>query len=187
MAERELLRTLRGRLLVAAPSLGDSNFFRTVVLMLEHSGGTLGLVLNRPTSVPLADAAPDWAPLAGDPPVVFFGGPVDRTSAIGLARCDPATDAELVTPLYDDIAVVDLSRGPGALAGNVEGLRIFSGYAGWTEGQLEAEIEAGGWFVLDRGAFDSLTRQPAVLWFDGLRRAAANGPYGNSAVLSGDN
>lgn len=187
MAERELLRTLRGRLLVAAPSLGDSNFFRTVVLMLEHSGGTLGLVLNRPTSVPLAAAAPDWAPLAGAPPVVFFGGPVDRTSAIGLARCGPSADPELATPLYGDIAVVDLSRGPAALAGSVDGLRIFSGYAGWSEGQLEAEIEAGGWLVLDRGAFDSLTREPAALWFDGLRRAAANGPYGNSAMLSGDN
>lgn len=189
MADSDLLRTLRGRLLVASPSLGDANFFRAVVLMLEHRGGTLGLVLNRPSSVSIARAAPDWAGLAGPPGMVFRGGPVEPNSAIALARYDPAAPLEddLVSPLHDDIGIVDLSRGPGAFDGRISGIRIFSGYAGWSEGQLEGEIENGGWLVLERGAFDSLARDTASLWARGLYRAFAKGPWGNAPVYCGDN
>ena len=188
MADSDLLRTLRGRLLVAAPSLGDANFFRTVVLMLEHRGGTLGLVLNRPSSIPIARAAPEWAELAGRPQMVFRGGPVEPSAAIALARYDPgAIEPGLITPLHDDVGVVDLSRSPGEIADRVHDIRIFSGYAGWSEGQLEGEIEAGGWLVLERGAFDSLTADTAMLWARGLQQAFANGPWGNAAVYCGDN
>lgn len=189
MPDSELLRTLRGRLLVAAPSLGDANFFRTVILMLEHHGGTLGLVLNRPSSIAIAEAAPDWSDLVGQPGMVFQGGPVERTSAIGLARYDPAADLDpgLITPLHGDIGIVDLARGPEGVAGRVRDIRIFSGYAGWSEGQLESEIEAGGWLVLDAAAFDSLTPDTAALWARGLYRAFANGPWGNAPVYCGGN
>ena len=189
MADSDLLRTLRGRLLVASPSLGDANFFRAVVLMLEHQGGTLGLVLNRPSSISIARAAPDWAELAGPPGMVFRGGPVEPNSAIALARCDPAAPLEsgLVSPLHDDVGIVDLSRAPAEFDGRIRGIRIFSGYAGWTEGQLEGEIEAGGWLVLERGAFDPLARDTASLWSRGLDRAFANGPWGNAPVYCGDN
>ncbi len=189
MADSDLLRTLRGRLLVASPSLGDANFFRAVVLMLEHQGGTLGLVLNRPSSISIARAAPDWAELAGHPGMVFRGGPVEPNSAIALARCDPDAPLEsgLVSPLHDDVGIVDLSRAPAEFDGRVSGIRIFSGYAGWSEGQLEGEIEAGGWLVLERGAFDPLARDTASLWARGLYRAFANGPWGNAPVYCGDN
>ncbi len=51
----------RGRLLVAAPSLSDPNFFRTVVLLLAHDGGgALGVVLNRPSDIPVAEVVPSW-------------------------------------------------------------------------------------------------------------------------------
>lgn len=189
MADSDLLRTLRGRLLVASPSLGDANFFRAVVLMLEHQGGTLGLVLNRPSSISIARAAPDWAELAGPPGMVFRGGPVEPNSAIALVRFDPDAPLEsgLVSPLHDDVGIVDLSRRPAEFDGRVSGIRIFSGYAGWTEGQLEGEIEAGGWLVLERGAFDPLARDTASLWARGLYRAFANGPWGNAPVYCGDN
>ena len=50
-----------GRLLVAEPMLGDPNFDRTVILMLQHNAdGALGLVLNRPTDVTIGAALPDW-------------------------------------------------------------------------------------------------------------------------------
>lgn len=189
MTDSDLLRTLRGRLLVASPSLGDANFFRAVVLMLEHQGGTLGLVLNRPSSISIARAAPDWAELAGPPGMVFRGGPVEPNSAIAIARCDPDAPLEsgLVSPLHDDVGIVDLSRRPDEFDGRISGIRIFSGYAGWTEGQLEGEIEAGGWLVLERGAFDPLARDTASLWARGLYRAFANGPWGNAPVYCGDN
>ena len=69
---------LAGRLLVATPMLGDPNFRRTVVLIVEHESeqGTLGVVLNRPTKVPVGQVLEPWTELATDPSVVFTGGPV---------------------------------------------------------------------------------------------------------------
>jgi len=76
-----------GRLLVATPVLGDPNFRRTVVLIVEHEveQGTLGVVLNRPTQVPVGQVLESWTELATDPSVVFNGGPVAPTSALALA------------------------------------------------------------------------------------------------------
>jgi putative AlgH/UPF0301 family transcriptional regulator len=71
-----------GRLLVASPVLGDPNFRRTVVLIVEHESqqGTLGVVLNRPTQVPVGQVLEPWTELATDPSVVFNGGPVAPSS-----------------------------------------------------------------------------------------------------------
>ena len=87
---RDVFVSLRGRLLVATPALGDPNFDRTVVLMLEHTEeGAVGLVLNRPSGTDLDEAGADWEGwdlLAARPPVVFVGGPVSRTAVICVAR-----------------------------------------------------------------------------------------------------
>ena len=81
------MASLRGKLLVATPDLEDPNFFRTVVLVLEHNlEGALGVVLNRPSAADVSELLPDWAVVAADPPVVFLGGPVQPESAIGLGR-----------------------------------------------------------------------------------------------------
>ncbi|MCK8676684.1 YqgE/AlgH family protein [Streptomyces lichenis] len=78
--------SLTGRLLVATPALADPNFDRAVVLLLDHDDeGTLGVVLNRPTPVDVGDILEPWAPLAGEPGVVFQGGPVSLDAALGLA------------------------------------------------------------------------------------------------------
>ena len=76
-----------GRLLVAEPMLGDPNFDRTVILMLQHTAdGALGLVLNRPTDVAIAAALPGWEELATEPPVLHLGGPVEEQSGWCLGR-----------------------------------------------------------------------------------------------------
>jgi putative transcriptional regulator len=81
------MESLTGRLLVATPSLKDPNFERTVVLLVAHEdGGALGVVLNRATEVPVAEVLEGWGPLAGEPAVVFEGGPVQPEAAICLAR-----------------------------------------------------------------------------------------------------
>ncbi|MCL6301859.1 YqgE/AlgH family protein [Streptomyces kronopolitis] len=78
--------SLTGRLLVATPALADPNFDRAVVLLLDHDEeGSLGVVLNRPTPVGVADILAPWAALAGEPGVVFQGGPVSLDSALGVA------------------------------------------------------------------------------------------------------
>ncbi|WP_407552710.1 YqgE/AlgH family protein [Streptomyces sp. Pv4-95] len=78
--------SLTGRLLVATPALADPNFDRAVVLLLDHDEeGSLGVVLNRPTPVGVGDILAPWAELAGEPGVVFQGGPVSLDSALGVA------------------------------------------------------------------------------------------------------
>ncbi len=159
-----------GQILVASRHLVDPNFFRTVVLILDHGEGALGVILNRPTIVSIAEVVPDWLDLTATPQVVFQGGPVERTAAIGLAR--PTSAIEPTQTWYSpainepgrELGVVNLGAEPAAMLGQVSDLRIFSGYAGWSPGQLESEIGAGGWLVLDHSAFDPLTTEPATLW-----------------------
>src|SRR5687768_4194392 len=79
--------TTKGRLLVASPVLGDPNFNRTVVFMLEHSEeGAVGLVINRPSDVEIDEPLEDWSRFTSAPSVVFIGGPVSREAVIALAR-----------------------------------------------------------------------------------------------------
>ncbi len=171
--------TLSGAILVASRHLSDPNFFRTVVLILEHGDGALGVVLNRPTAVAIAEVVPTWSELVAKPAVVFQGGPVERTAAIGLARPSGAFDPEQswfslsITQPGRELGIVNLGAEPSQLVGVVRDVRIYSGYAGWTAGQLEGEIQAGGWLVLDHEAFDPLTSDPATLWNQASSAAAS--------------
>ena len=161
----------KGRLLVATPPLVDENFDRTVVLLLEHGPeGALGVVLNRPSGTEVEQALPGWGRLAADPPVVFVGGPVgeDAALAVGLARRDEEPAGWL--PVLGRLGTVDLHREPLRLAPSVESVRVFAGYAGWTAGQLEGEIEAGGWIVAEGQPGDAVTVEPLDLWRTVLRR-----------------
>jgi len=162
-----------GRLLAAAPSLVDPNFDRTVVLVLEHTDdGALGLVLNRPSEIAVGAALPGWDLLAAEPSVVFLGGPVAPTGAIGLALSlgAGAVVGEGWQPLFRDLGTVDLDGDPGDLVVRAAGLRVFVGHAGWGPTQLETEVEVGAWFVLDAFDDDPVSPRPDELWPTVLRR-----------------
>jgi putative transcriptional regulator len=163
--------SLRGRLLIAEPMLLDPNFVRTVVFLVEHTDeAAAGVVLNRPSETPLAEALPPWAPRAADPPLVFVGGPVAPTAAVGLARTKPGVESLHCTPVLDGVALLDLESEPDDLDEGVISVRLFAGYAGWGGGQLEQELEYGGWIVVDAEADDAFTDEPATLWRRVLRR-----------------
>jgi putative transcriptional regulator len=163
--------SLRGRLLVASPSLEDPNFHRSVVLLLEHDeNGALGVILNRPSVTDVDVVLPDWAELAPSPGVVFAGGPVSPGAAIGLGRAPEASAVDGWAPLFGHLGTVDLSRPPDDVPVAVEAVRVFAGYAGWGEGQLEGELDEGAWLVLDAEPGDVMSDNPADLWSDVLRR-----------------
>jgi putative transcriptional regulator len=163
--------TMQGRLLVATPSLDDPNFTHTVILLLEHGDdGAVGVVLNRPTGTDLAGALPTWSRLAAEPPVVFAGGPVAPDAAICLARPWPDETLDAYEPLFDSLGTVDLSADPDRAAAGLQGLRVFAGYAGWGAGQLEGEIDAGAWWLVDAWPDDALSPEPEELWRAVLRR-----------------
>lgn len=166
-----------GQLVVATPSLGDPSFVRTVVLLLSAGDeeGALGVVLNRPSGTGVDEVLPDWSPLSAGPAVVFTGGPVQPSAAIclGHGRLDrpaSAAYAELEGVPGGSVGTIDLDSPPDALVAAVEEVRVFAGYAGWSAGQLEAEVEQGAWFVLDSLPADAFDPDPETLWHRVLRR-----------------
>lgn len=167
--------SLTGRLLVATPALADPNFDRAVVLLLDHDEeGSLGVVLNRPTPVDVGDILEGWADLAGEPGVVFQGGPVSLDSALGVAVI-PGGGAVDGAPLgwrrvHGAIGLVDLEAPPELLASALGSLRIFAGYAGWGPGQLEDELVEGAWYVVESEPGDVSSPSPERLWREVLRR-----------------
>lgn len=166
--------SLRGRLLVATPTLLDPNFLHSVVLMLEHSpDGAVGVVLNRPSEIPVADAVPSWGGVRSEPPVVFAGGPVQTDGVIGLARIgavgEDAPPAGVV-PLWRGLGTVDLDVAPDDVFPRVDRLRLFAGYSGWGPLQLEAELASNSWFVVNRDPTDVWSVEPDELWTRVLRR-----------------
>lgn len=164
--------SLSGRVLVATPALTDPNFHRAVVLILEHNvEGAIGLVLNRPSDVRVADALPGWEDVAASPSVVFAGGPVERDAIIALGRAHPETipGADWV-PIVDHLRIVDLTAGPAVAVAAVADARIFVGYAGWSAGQLEAEVAEDAWFVAEARELDAVNHDPDSLWAAVLRR-----------------
>lgn len=162
--------SLKGQILVATPIIEEPIFRRTVILLLEHNpDGALGVVLNRPSPVPVDAALEKWAPLALHPSVVFTGGPMDTDSAVGLAQIRPESTSEMQL-FKGRVGVIDLSDEPSSVSKEIMGLRIYSGYAGWGSGQLEAELNEDAWWVLDLNSQDVSTQEPSGLWHQVLRR-----------------
>lgn len=167
-----------GRLLVATPLLSEPTFARTVVLLLQAGGedGALGVVLNRPSAVEIERVLPGWDVVAAEPHVVFEGGPVQPQAAIGLAELRPGAPAvEGIAPLAtaapgQRYATVDLDLSPNDVAPAVARLRVFAGYAGWSPGQLEGEVQEGAWWVVDALPDDAHRASPGDLWRSVLRR-----------------
>lgn len=165
-----------GRLLVATPPLDDPNFDRTVVLMLEHrDDGALGVVLTRPTPEVAHGPMARWASRLSSPATVFAGGPVGHDTMIALGRLarDPGRapdDDDPWSVIAGPLVSVDLRTDPVLFEPELTGLRIFRGYAGWGALQLEGELEAGAWVVVDTSPDDPFSTDPEGLWAHVLRR-----------------
>src|SRR4051812_31576638 len=138
--------SLRSQLLVASPQLLDPNFARTVVLITEHNDdGAMGVILNRPATTTVAEAAPELEDLVEEGADVFVGGPVQPSSVIVLAEWDKPDDAAV--PIFDGIGFVGANADPEELARTVNRARVFAGFAGWGPGQLESELERDDWIL----------------------------------------
>jgi putative transcriptional regulator len=160
-----------GRLLVATAVIGDPNFERTVVLLLDHDAdGALGVVLNRPSQLSARDVLPGWSDLTVAPGVVFAGGPVEQEGIIGLGRRSEHDQSAPFQVTVGTIGVVDLSIEPLDAVGAVEGIRLFAGYASWGPGQLESELLGDAWWIVDADPADPLTADPDELWASVLAR-----------------
>jgi putative transcriptional regulator len=137
--------SLAGTFLIASPHLPDPNFYRSVVLMIQHNEeGAFGVILNRPTD---KTASEIWELFSDEPcsysQPIYLGGPV----------------AGPLIALHADVTVSEVQVLPGVHLStdrtNLESLvrrdndplRLFVGYSGWAAGQLEGELEVGGWLT----------------------------------------
>jgi putative transcriptional regulator len=141
------------------------------VFIAEHSeDGAMGLVLNRPSEAPVADAIPDLDWVAGsDDDHVFVGGPVAPNGVIVLAEWEDPSQA--VVLLDDDLGFV-----PGdvedtdSLAAAVRRARVYAGHAGWGPGQLEDELAEDAWIGESPLREELFSDDPEGLWAAVLRR-----------------
>ncbi len=141
------MESLAGSLLVATPNLIDPNFYRTVVLLIQHDDdGCVGVVLNRPTAEKVVDHLPEWAERVEPTDLINYGGPVEPEVAIGLGL----TTEGMATGV-PGLSLVDLGSPPEDTPAPV---RIYSGYSGWGADQLEAEIALGSWYVVQASPDD---------------------------------
>jgi putative transcriptional regulator len=161
----------RGFFLVAKPSILDPNFSRTVVLVTHApDGGTVGVILNRPTKQSLADVLPGNAQLARFTEPLHFGGPVERVGLFAVFQAAESPGESF--PVIEDVhialhpeTVEQLLRKPPP------SLRLFVGYAGWGPGQLKGELGRGDWWIVNADAETVFRKDTATLWDDLVRRA----------------
>jgi putative transcriptional regulator len=168
--------SLRGRLLIAAPSLFDY-FRRAVVLVLEHTpDGAMGVVLNRASETPVAEAVPALAGLVEDEELVRVGGPVAPQAVVGIGDFEDVSEAGM--PVVGSVGTLD----PEVANESLRRLRVYAGYAGWAPGQLDGEIEEGSWIVDSADPEDPF--RDGDIWSDALRRKG--GGYRLLATMPAD-
>ena len=148
----------RGQLLIAGPALVDPNFWRTVVLVVQHNDeGALGLVLNRPADTTIGESVPVLDELVDSDEPLFIGGPVQPSSVMVLAE-------------FEDVGVLGTAATLDRPIPGVRSARAFAGHAGWGPQQLDGEIERGDWILESATLADAFSAEPRGLWSEVLTR-----------------
>jgi putative transcriptional regulator len=165
--------TPNGVFLVANPALADPNFRRSVVLVTQTAdGSTVGFIVNRPGRRSLAEILPDNEMLKRFTEPLYLGGPVEGGGlfAVFRARENPLGALRVLEDVsfaMDPAVVEKLLHTPP------ERVRFFNGFAGWAPGQLAAELDLGGWYVLNADAESVFRKDMHGLWEELLVRARA--------------
>lgn len=139
-------RLARGKFIVASRQLLDPNFAESVILLVDYDDhGALGVVVNRPTEVPLTVALPDIKELRKRKDRVYLGGPVGRDRMVLLlkSRKAPPESVHIFDTVYASGSLDALRH----TVSSGDGVRAYAGYAGWGAGQLDAEVARGDWLI----------------------------------------
>lgn len=175
-ATAQTSRLAPGMFLVASRELRDPSFAETAVLLLRYgSDGALGLVVNRPTQMKLADLLPEIEGIAERDDTVYVGGPVMQENMLLLVRSDdePPESQQVMDDVYFSGSKELLARLVGQEEKEDGGeFRVFAGHAGWAPGQLEWEVKRGGWHVLRAESTAVFDTPPEKLWPELIRRSS---------------
>lgn len=161
-----------GKLLVATRDLDDPNFAQTVVLLVHYDAeSVVGLVINRRTDFPLSRVLQDLKPAKDRSDPVYLGGPVETGSVFALLQSPSKVEgAEHVAdnvyliatkPLFEK--TISANPAPGVF-------RVYLGYGGWSQEQLQMEVELGAWFVFPADAKTVFDPHPETLWSRMVRK-----------------
>jgi putative transcriptional regulator len=162
------MESLRGQLLIAGPNLWDPHFRRTVLLIGHHDEeGAVGVILNRAADVTVAEAVPTLASLVPMDEPLFLGGPVQPDAAVVVADFEDPSVAEMLA--LETIGFLPSETGQD-VEHAIRRARVFAGYAGWGEGQLEQEMSEDSWIVEPALPRDVFAPDPSRLWEDVLKR-----------------
>lgn len=167
-----------GKFLVAEEQVLDPNFARTVVLLIDYGPeGAMGLIINRPATVTLAEVLPTVESLEGRTDRIYFGGPVQQDGLLILVRAEEPP--EELEPIFGDVYAGGSARTLASLivAGfDEKRLRGYAGYAGWGPGQLDGEVARGDWMILPAASSLVFDPAPTSIWkklIDGRRQRFA--------------
>ena len=165
------VQSLQGQFLLAMPSMGDPRFLRSVVYMVAHDNeGAMGFVINRRAEgLSLGDILKDMPETVAKTGLVnlpvYVGGPVQNDRGFVLHTSDyekthNTLSQELPIALTQSADVlVDAAHGRGP-----EKMRLFLGYAGWGQGQIEGELQDNAWLVCDANIAEIFTSQSDDLY-----------------------
>ena len=155
------MRSLQGYLLVASPHLPDPNFYRTVVLIIQHDEeGAFGVVLNRYADCTLADIVEGLDnEIEFDADYVHSGGPVPGP-ILAIHKLPTCSDSEIMPGVFlatqhDYVHTI--------VSDKDEPYRVMMGYSGWAGGQLEDEIDQGGW-LFTKASVEDIFSSPECIW-----------------------
>jgi putative transcriptional regulator len=155
-----------GALLVASRDLADPNFRQTVIVLLDHDkNGTMGLVVNRQTDVPLSRVFQKLPAAEKQSAPVYVGGPVSMTAVQALVRSS-GTGAE-GQPVAEGLHVIRTRRALEERLGSPADparFRVYLGYSGWAPGQLAQEVGVGAWHIFPADAGVVFDPDPDTLW-----------------------
>ena len=160
----------KGIFLIADSRLNDPNFRESVILIMRHgTDGSIGIIINRPTTQSLATLLPALPLHEKSSDTVFMGGPVSRSVLSWLLHTERPLQGmeEVFGSLYFSIN----ARPPDPLLKESKQFRAYAGYAGWAPGQLQAEISRGDWRLLPGDASIIFQNDPETIWPELFRRS----------------
>ncbi len=163
----------KGRFLVASRNMKDTRFSRSVILLISYdSKGAMGLIINRPLKVNLAKALPG---IKGIRPsdTIYFGGPVagHRLQSLIRSGINPKGSYHIFGDIYVSADKKVLQRMIDRKVSREE-FHLYSGYAGWTPGQLEREVLMGGWHIFPADAENVFSKNPSDIWQEFIRKTS---------------
>jgi putative transcriptional regulator len=171
-----------GLFLIAKPTLLDPNFVKTVVLVTQtEDASTVGVIINRPSSLKLAQILPPEFATQNYRDPLYFGGPVLRQAIVAVFRSDTVPAAAAFHVLKNIYLTMHGENLKLLLANPGAQFRLYAGFSGWAPSQLESEFMRDGWFVLPADEALLFRRNTDGLWEELVERAAQRGPRTRSS------